>query len=78
MSPDLDSKPTISRTRSFTLIARGIRGDQDPQAKPIMRRSRRNKPRITLRQKWIVKKRPQNVMRVPCGMSASPGEPLRN
>jgi hypothetical protein len=45
VSPDRNSKPTISRTGHFTLIPRGKRRDRKTQDKPITRPSQENKPK---------------------------------
>jgi len=45
ISPDPDSKPTISRTRLSTLNHRGKHRDRKGPDKPITRPSQRNKPR---------------------------------
>src|SRR5438128_1602747 len=56
ISPDSKSKPTISRTRSSTLIPRGIHGDRKTQDKPITSPSQRNKPESSSDRKPVVKK----------------------
>src|SRR5260370_23474545 len=57
ISPNRESKPTISRTRSSTLIPRGIHGDQKRPDKQITSPSPTNKPRITPRQKTVSEKK---------------------
>src|SRR2546427_11176006 len=51
ISPDRESKPTISSPLFSTLIPRGIRGDRRTRDKPITRPSRKNKPEIPPGQK---------------------------
>ena len=49
ISPDLDSKRTISGTQYSTLIPRGLHGDRDWQDKPITSPTWKNKPGIPTR-----------------------------
>src|SRR2546428_139262 len=44
VSPDLDSKPAISRSSISTLIPRRIHGDRKTRDKPKTTPSRKNKP----------------------------------
>src|SRR6266702_8351487 len=57
ISPDRDSKPAISRTRFFTLIAMGICGDQKTREEPITRPPGKHKPKITPGQEEHLEKR---------------------
>jgi hypothetical protein len=56
ISPNLDSKPTISRTGFSTLIPRGKHRDRKRPDKPIIRLFSTDKARIQPRQKQVPKK----------------------
>ncbi|SRR6266567_5330109 len=57
ISPDPDSKPTISRTRLSTLNHRGKHTDRKGPDKPITRPSQRNKPGTKPGQKHPLEKK---------------------
>ena len=59
------SKPTISRTRSSTLIPRGIHRDRKTRDKPITSPSQRNKLESSSDRKPVVKKRTHFASKVP-------------
>jgi hypothetical protein len=56
ISPDLDSKPSISRTGFSTLIPRGKHRDRKRSDKPIIRPFSTDEARIQPRQKQVSKK----------------------
>jgi len=65
ISPNLDSKPAISRTRSSTLIPRGFHGDRKKREKLITSPFPRNNPRSQPYRNRLVKKKTQIVLKVP-------------
>jgi hypothetical protein len=66
ISPDLGSKPAISRPYYSTLIPRGINGDRERPDKPITYPSRKNKPGIPPRQKEPLDKKFLQLLQSPC------------